>query len=349
MQYPALARSGAVQAVNTRWLLGAIVTLGVALTACGARNAVSSPLPLKAVAESGLSGTTSRLDYQSADAARGLLFIAHLGDSSVIVFDMKQRRVIATIPSVDGVHGVLVLPELRTVFASATASNMLVAIDEVTLKERWRTGAGVYPDGIAYDPNSKHLFVSDEQGGTDTVLDARSGAHVATIALNGEVGNTQFDPVTRHIFVNAEGANQLVEIDPRTNQILRKVVLRGCAGNHGLLIDERNRRAFVACEDNATLLWIDIPTMQVRQHWPVGASPDVLALDPHHAIIYVAAESGVIALFSDGGADVTKIAQGFFAPAAHTVYVDPVTSLTYWPLQNSSGRPVVRVAQYLAR
>src|SRR5512142_1100269 len=73
------------------------VTTGDSEAALGLRRLVDIPL----------AGGATRFDYQSIDPQRGLLFIAHLGDGQVIVFDVKQQRVVATIPGVAGVHGVL--------------------------------------------------------------------------------------------------------------------------------------------------------------------------------------------------------------------------------------------------
>ncbi|MDQ6780636.1 MAG: hypothetical protein M3Z37_05725 [Candidatus Eremiobacteraeota bacterium] len=301
-------------------------------------------LPLTLVADATLSGRPTRLDYQSLDTQRHLLFIAHLGDSAVIVFDTQAHRVVATIPGVAAVHGLLAVPSLNTVYASATGTNELVAIDESTLKVRWRAAAGVYPDGIAYDPVNGHLFVSDEHGNTDTVIDATRGVRIDTISLGGEVGNTQYDPHSRHIFVNVEGRTQLVEIDPLARAIVRKMRLTGCDGNHGLLIDAPRRHAFIACENNATLLEIDLSTMHQLGKWSTGADPDVLAMDARANTLYVAAESGIVAMFRSG-VTVTKIAQAFLAPEAHTVSVDPQTHLSYWPLQDMAGRAVLRTLE----
>ena len=49
---------------------------------------------LEPVADIPLGGNATRLDYESLDPVRHLLFIAHLGDSAVIVFDTQTRRVI---------------------------------------------------------------------------------------------------------------------------------------------------------------------------------------------------------------------------------------------------------------
>jgi hypothetical protein len=52
--------------------------------------------------------------------------------------------------------------------------------------------AGEYPDGIAYDPADRHVFVSDESGGVEAVLGA-DGRRVGTVSLGGEAGNVQYD------------------------------------------------------------------------------------------------------------------------------------------------------------
>src|SRR5216683_3662244 len=79
-------------------------------------GAAAPPLQLQVVAEIPLGGHPTRLDYASLDAGRHLLFIAHLGDSEVIVFDTEARRVVKRISNVSHVHGVLAIPELGRVY-----------------------------------------------------------------------------------------------------------------------------------------------------------------------------------------------------------------------------------------
>src|SRR5215475_295577 len=55
-------------------------------------------LPLSFVADLPLPGNPSRFDYQWVDAAQRRLFIAHLGDSSLLVFDLDGQRVIHEVP-----------------------------------------------------------------------------------------------------------------------------------------------------------------------------------------------------------------------------------------------------------
>ena len=332
-------RSGAAVsgALLIRWAgllaLAAAVTAGVAAAA---------GLPLKAVARVALPGPSVRFDYVSIDPGSNRLYIAHMNASELLVFDLRTRRVLQTIPA-PGVHGVLAVPQLGRVFASATDAHELLTLDARTGRVLNRAPAGDYPDGIAYDSVERRVYVSDENGGIEAVFDQR-GRRVATVALGGDAGNVQYDAGSGRILVAVQTRNDLAIVDPRSNRIVRRVALPGCDHPHGLLIDAPRRLAFVACDGNATLLTLDLKRLKVRGSAKVGGSPDVLAFDTSLHRLYVAAESGEVAVFAEGANGLTKLGQALLAPEAHTVAVDSRTHLVYFPLQSgSAGRPELMI------
>ena len=331
-----------------RVVLGLIGAVGLALL-CGALPRAAPPaLPLRTIVDIPLAGGSSRLDYESLDGRTGLLFIAHLGAGLVSVVNVKTQRIVATIPHVAGVHGVLAVPALGRVYASATDDNVVAVIDERTLHVMARIPAGAYPDGLAYDPVARTVFVSDETGGTDTVIDTRTNRRSATIPLGGEVGNTQYDAISGRVFVDVQTHNELVAIDPRTNRVVARDALPArCQHDHGLLIDAPRRLAFIACDGNATLLVFDLRSARVTAVQSVGAEPDVLAFDTAARRLYVATESGIVSVFDERGHTVRKVAEGFVATEAHVIAVDPRTHHLYLPLQDVGGRPVLRVAVFV--
>lgn len=324
-----------------------IVALVLVIATCpGAavsRLVAASDALLRPVADVPLGGNTTRLDYESLDPGRHLLFIAHLGDSAVIVFDTTQQRVVTRIPGVSKVHGVLAIPELGVVYASATGANEVVAIDESSLKVSARVPGGVYPDGMAYAPEVHKLYVSDEHGDTDTVIDVRTNTRVATIPLGGDVGNTQYDPVTKHIFANVQTRKQLAEIDPTTDRVVARIDLPGADGNHGLLIEPKRHQAYIACEENHKLLVLDLDTRKVDSTFDVGDDPDVLGYDTALGYLYVAAESGIVSVFSTGGGRLEKLADAEVGPNSHVVAVDSETHKSYFPLKDVGGRTILRI------
>lgn len=325
------------------WALG--VFLALAAPAHGHAGTRASRLPLATIADVPLPGNATRWDYASLDARRHHLFLAHLGDSAVVVFDTAHRKVIATIPGVSQVHGVLYVPQLDRVYASATGTNEVVAIDARTFKIVARMPGGDYPDGMAYAPEVHRLYVSDEHGGTDTVIDVAGNQRIATIPLGGEVGNTQYDPVSRHIFANVQTRNQLVEIDPVTDKVIARIELPGARGNHGLFIDAPARLAFIACEGNSKLLVLNIASHKVVASFDAARGPDVLAFDPSLGLLYVASESGQVSVFKADGQNVNELATAWLGPNAHVVAVDPATHEAFFPLKPVHGTPMLRITQ----
>jgi len=304
----------------------------------------SGNLPLRTLRDIPLTGRASRFDYQSFDPSSGRLYIAHLGDGVLTVFDANKETVVDDVRDLPHVHGVIAVPELHHIYASATGSNELAVIDDSTLQIVARVPAGDYPDGIAYATKAKKLYVSDLRGKTVTVIDANTNQRLTTIALGGGAGNTQYDSVSEHIFVTVHGLNQVAEINPTTDQLVSHYALAGCSEPHGLLIDSEHRVAFVACEDNAKLAVFDLEAKKMTAIHSVGAEPDVLAFDSGFGRLYVSAESGVISVFDERGRNLERVGEGFFAPNAHSVAVDSRTHRVYFPLQNVGGKPILRIA-----
>jgi DNA-binding beta-propeller fold protein YncE len=303
-----------------------------------ALSLAGASLPIEQVARVPLPGPSVRFDYQSLDPASGRLWISHMDAGQLLVYDVAHRRVVKSIPA-SGVHGVIVVPSIHRAYASATNDHEAITIDTRTLRVLARAPAGSYPDGLAWDPVEHHVFVSDETGGVETVL-SQSGRRIATIDLGGDAGNVQYDPGSKHVLVAVQSSNDVAVIDPRANRIVRRVAVPGCSGSHSLLIDAPRRVAFVTCEDNATLHVLDLRRMRFTAASTVGASPDVLAFDPKLRRLYVAAESGEVAVFAETAHGARKLGQAVLAPSAHTVAVDPRTHLVYFPLERgASGTP----------
>ena len=328
--------------------LSAMSVLLVLAVGCGA---ISQPrvaaqpsdvAQLRTIRDVALPGDTSRFDYESIDPQAQRLFIAHLGAGSVVVYDTQQSQVIAEIPGVPGVHGVIAVSELGRVYATATSSRQIAAIDTASLSVVGMAQGDGYPDGLAYAPDVGKVYVSDEQDGNETVVDAQSNQRLGAISVGGEAGNTQYDSASHRIYVAVQTRNQLVAIDPTTDQVVERHDTPGCDHPHGLLIDSELQRAFVACQGSDKLVVLDMTNWQVVSTQDVGRGPDVLAIDPGLHLVYVAAENGPLAVFRNDTSGVARIAFQSVGPNGHVVAVDPVTHSIYMPLANVNGQPVLR-------
>ena len=300
--------------------------------------------PLRKVADILLPGKAVRFDYQSLDASHGLLYISHMNADQLVVFDTKKREVVANLDGFPSVHGVWAVSELGRVYVSATGEHKVAVVDMESLKIIAKAGPVQYPDGIAYAPGPKRVFVSDEHGDADAVIDATTNTLLTVIPLRGGAGNTVYDSGSGRILVAVHEKNELVAIDPATAKIVGRYPVPGIESPHGVALDLNGRLAFVAGEENQKLALVDLMNMRVLATYPVGKDPDVLAFDPGLKQLYVSAESGKVTVFREKGK--TLVNKGsLFIPHAHTVSVDPETHLVYFPLQNVGGHPLLRIME----
>ena len=322
-----------------------MVPRGATFVLCGllAIDARTGSPVLSTIADVPLPGRATRFDYQSFDPKTKTLFIAHMGDGELIAFDTRSRTVIAQVPKLPTVTGVLAVPELHRVFASVAGNHEVAVVDTATMKVVARIPAGEFPDGLAYSPETGKVFVSDERGGKETVIEAKTNRRLSTIDTGGEVGNTQYDAISRQILANVQTRNQVVVIDPRSEKILGRHALAGGESPHGLLIVAPKRLAFAACEGNSKLLVVDLETFQVKQVLSTGDGPDVLAFDSGLERLYVATESGVVSVYQLREKTLEKVEDVRVAPNAHTISVDSETHEVYLPLENVNGHPVLRI------
>ena len=319
---------------------------GPAISAMSSQTQEQSPL--RKIADIPLPGKAVCFDYQSLDATSGRLYMPHLNADELVVFDNEKREVVANLDSFPRVHGVWAVPRMGKVYASATGEHQVAVVDMRSLKTIAKPGPVQYPEGIAYVPGPKPIFVSDEQGIADAVIDATTDTLQTTIPLDGGAGNTVYDPGSGHILVAVHEKNQLVAIDPATGKIVGRYPVTGIGIPHGIALDLDARPAFVAGQENNKLALVDLTNMQVLATYPVGEDPDVLAFDPGLKRLYVSAESGTVTIFREQGRALVNEGS-VFMPHAHTVSVNPKTHLVYFPLETSMAVPCCGLCNRLRR
>jgi len=189
------------------------------------------------------------------------------------------------------------------------------------------------PDGSAYAAPFYKLYVSDERGKAEAIVDVTKDEIIKTLHFDSETGMPQYDPVTRKLYVNLQDENIFAVIDPATDEVVGRYSVRKCKGNHGMALAPEQHRAFLSCEGN------DLMT--------------VFDLDKHQAIkfglkrIYVACSSGAISVFQMDDPDHYRKLENFpVQKKVHSLAVDAETHRVYAPEQEEDGKAVARMVVY---
>jgi len=305
-----------------------------------------SPLPLVLVAEVPLPGKAVRFDYQDIDPSTKRLFIAHMSDDAVVVVSAVDGSLLKVMPRIPTPRGVVVAADAKRVFVTSSPSQ-LVIIDSQTLKELGRVGTGRSPDGVAWDSVHRVVGVSDQGDGALSLIAGSGAGARKQVALGSETGNVVFD-LGRATFwitvVAAAGPDQLVSVDPLAAKVVARVPVPGCSGAHGLRIHPNGKSALIACEGNSKVARVELGGAHAVTLAPSGPDPDVLAIDPGLALLYVAAESGDLSVFDLAKPGLVTIGHEHPGAASHSVAVDSATHHVFFPLAvGPHGAPVLRI------
>jgi len=152
------------------------------------------------------------------------------------------------------------------------------------------------PDGSTYAAPFHKLYVSDERGKAEAVVDVQKDEIINTLHFDSETGMPQYDPVARKVYVNLQDQNIFAVIDPATDQVVGRYPVGKCEGNHGMALDPEHHRAFLSCEGNELMTVFDLDKHAPIAFLKLPGGPDVIKFDPGLGRIYVACYSGAIAV-----------------------------------------------------
>jgi DNA-binding beta-propeller fold protein YncE len=205
------------------------------------------------------------------------------------------------------------------------------------------------PDGSAYAAPFHKLYVSDERGKAEAVVDVRTDTIVKTLHFKSETGMPQYDPVSKKIYVNLQDQNILAVIDPVTDEIVGTYPVGRCEGNHGMTLDPEHHRAFLSCEGNDLMTVFNLDSHQAIVFLPMAAGADVIKFDPGLKRIYVACPSGAISVLQMDDPDHYRKLEDFpVQKKVHSLAVDQGTHRVYAPEEQEDGHGVARMIVYEA-
>jgi DNA-binding beta-propeller fold protein YncE len=203
------------------------------------------------------------------------------------------------------------------------------------------------PDGSTYAAPFHKLYVSDERGKAEAVVDVENDEIIRTLHFDSETGMPQYDPVARKVYVNLQDQNILAVIDPATDEVVGRYPVGRCRGNHGMALDPEHHRAFLSCEGNELMTVFDLDKHAPIAFLEMPGGPDVIKFDPGLKRIYVACYRGAIAVFHQDDPDHYRKLEDFRVQhAVHTLAVDLRTHRLYTPEQEEDGQPVARMVVY---
>lgn len=266
-------------------------------------------------------------DYLSCDASAGRLYVSR--GTMVQVVNLRNNKLVGTIPHTDGVHGIAIARRLGKGFISDGRDSSVTVFNLKTLKVIGKVGVtGRDPDAILYDPFTERVFTCNGGSGNSTVIDARTDKVIGSITLSG---SPEFSATDGHgrIYINIEDKSQIDEIDPKTMKI--EHVWSLAPGEHpsGLAIDASHHVLFSVCH-NKLMVVMNALDGQVITTLPIGGHVDGAAFDPVLHRAYSSNGEGTLTIVQEEGKNRFKVLEQLPTQfGARTVALDTRTHRLY--------------------
>jgi DNA-binding beta-propeller fold protein YncE len=123
-------------------------------------------------------------DHGDVHTPTGRVFVAHTANGTVEVIDGEQLTVERTLAGCPDASGVLCAQDGRAmVFAAARGAGSVLIIDPTSCEVRRKVDVGPSPNGLAWDPDARHLLVADVQTYDARLIDPETGACLTALAV----------------------------------------------------------------------------------------------------------------------------------------------------------------------
>jgi YVTN family beta-propeller protein len=314
-------------------MLAALV--GLLLPAAGWAE---DPAPLVLEAKIPLGAVAGRIDHFAFDPDRQLLFVAELGNDSVGIVDLKERKVLHRITGLSEPQGVAYHPTTTTLYVANAGDGSLRLYQAPAFTLLGNIALGADADNIRLDPWRNRIIVGYGKGGL-AVIDPASRRKIADMPLDGHPESFQFDETGSRIFVNVPDAPQIAALDAVSGRKVSILDSAGASANFAMAVDADEHRAMIAFRNPARLVIFETGTGKREASLETCRDADDVFVDARRRRVYVSCGEGVIDVFARVGSGYERIARVPTIAGARTSLFVAATDRLYLGVRASGAEP----------
>ncbi len=211
------------------------------------------------------------------DAQNGLVCVTNAMDNNLSVVDLKQKKVVATIPTGKMPHGLRLSPGGREIYVANVNDISVSVIDITQSKEVTRIPVGKAPAQVGFTPDGRRAYVSLRDENSVAVIDTAQRKKIATVAVGRNPIQVFATPDGRYVYVANQGTetnpdNTVSVIETANNSVV--ATIETGKGAHGVVVSDDGRRAFITNIVDDTVSVIDTATRKVTNNIKVGKGPN---------------------------------------------------------------------------
>jgi YVTN family beta-propeller protein len=323
--------------------LGIIVTLFLAAEALPGvgSNAVAQPAettPLQLEAKLPLGNVQGRIDHMAVDLKRQRLFVAELGNDSVGVVDLANRKLLQTITGLKEPQGVGYEPSTDTLYVANAGDGSVRLFDGNEYKPKGQIELGSDADNVRVDATANRIFVGYGSGAL-AIIDPATRRKVGDVLLKAHPEGFQIDHDTGQIFVNVPDAHGIAVVDRTSEKQTGKWPIPDHGANFPMALDTVRRQVLVIFRAPAELGVFSMIGGRSIATAEVCGDADDLFIDTKRGRVYVSCGAGSVDVFEAKGATYRRTARIPTVSGARTSLFVPELDRLVVAVRTSTAEP----------
>jgi YVTN family beta-propeller protein len=268
--------------------------------------AVVQAEPLVLEAKIPLDGVRGRIDHLAYDAGRQRLYVAELGNNSVGIVDLKNRRVVSSVKGFEQPQGIGYERAMDTVYVANAGDGSVRLFRGEDFAPLTQIPLGNDADNVRVDADAQRVYVGYGEGAL-AVIDAAARKRLGDIPLQGHPESFQLEPQGARIFVNVPDAAEIAVVTRDSSQQPLSWKVGELRGNFPLAIDLAHSRVLTILRRPARLEAFDARTGKGAGGSVVCGDADDMFVDENRSRVYVICGEGVVDTHDLGGNDYARI------------------------------------------
>lgn len=285
--------------MNAKLLFNLLIALQLLFNGCRAQTQSD---PLKLIATIPLSNVSGRIDHLSFDNKHQRIFVAALGNNTVEIVDLKNKKSVHSIKDLSEPQGVVFIPESNTLFVANGDNGECDIFNTESFQKTSLIKLDGDADNVRYDSVDNKIYVGYGNGGI-AIIDATTFMIITKIKLSGHPESFQINKSKNKIYVNVPDKKLIEVIDLNINAVTSKWKMTEATSNFPMSLDEKNHRLFVGCRHSPKLLVIDTQIGKTVASLDIDRDVDDIFYNANTKEIYLSCGQGYIDVFKQENAD----------------------------------------------
>jgi DNA-binding beta-propeller fold protein YncE len=301
-----------------------------------AQSGATGPLQLEAKIP--LGDIRGRIDHMAIDLKRQRLFVAELGNDTVGIVDLPNRKLIHRIEGLKEPQGVGYEPLSDTIYVANARDGSVQLFEAGGYKATGRIELGSDADNIRVDAATHRVLIGYGNGAL-AVIDPSTRKKVGDISLKAHPESFQINPDTSQIFVNLPNDHGIAVVDHASQKQTGKWPLVNRAGNFPMALDPARRHVLVIFRSPAELGVFSMTDGKPIATIEACGDADDLFIDSKRARVYISCGAGFLDVLESKDATYRRIARIPTVSGARTSLFVPEMDRLLVAARASSGEP----------